>query len=77
MTLVIIGRKEKDPIQYKISAETKVAIISMGKLLAHYKIKDDLTHFLSEKFLKAGVLSNKTVIVSWRDRCCKIVGSSN
>ena len=56
-----------EPIHYKISADMKIASISMGKLLAHDKTKDDLTNFLSIQILKSAKIKKLKFIVSWRN----------
>ncbi|CAH0384973.1 unnamed protein product [Bemisia tabaci] len=58
----------KDPVQYRISAEMKVGSISMARLLAHEKTKDEITAFLAEKILKITSEAKKKFIVSWRDK---------
>lgn len=57
-------RQGRDPIQYKVTDDTRISHIPLSMFLSHDKTKDDLTVYLAEKVLEYNTDTPKNIITS-------------
>ena len=57
-------RTNVERIHYRIEPETNIYSATKQKLLSHEKTKDELTHFLAERFLENAAANNRNVVIA-------------
>ena len=61
----------QDPVYYKITDSTKIAKVSMKRLLSHTRTKMELTNYLLEKTMQHAEDKGRRFVVAWGRMCAE------